>query len=76
MLRPAMSGAWLMHYRVYGLNDVSGQIVVGGDLLVETDEEAIRLSREMYSDAAFEVWCKDRRVFTQGLMTKNADKAG
>ncbi|MDB5737988.1 MAG: hypothetical protein JWO65_1656 [Sphingomonas bacterium] len=65
-----------MHYRIYGLSDVSGRIVAGGDLLVETDEEAIRLGCEMYSNAAFEIWCKDRRVFTQGLMTKHAGKTG
>jgi hypothetical protein len=53
-----------MHYRLYGLSRTTGKIVNGSDLRVDSDEEAIRLGHQTYPDQAFEIWCRERRVFT------------
>jgi hypothetical protein len=53
-----------MHYRLYGLSGATGRIVNGTDIMVQSDEEAIRVGLETYPDGSFEIWCKARRVYT------------
>jgi len=53
-----------MHYRLYRLNETTGKIVDGADILAENDREAIQAGRDVCTDAPFEIWCKSRRVYS------------
>jgi hypothetical protein len=57
-----------MHYRLYALSKVSGKITSGTDIDVETDAEAIRAGEAAFPGAPFEIWCKERRVYTSAGM--------
>lgn len=51
-----------MHYRLYALDDRTGRIISGQDMLADDDDAAVRTARGMYPDRPFEVWCRARRV--------------
>lgn len=56
-----------MHYRLYGLDDVTGKIVNGDDILAKSDDEAIRVGHQTYPGRSFEIWCNARRVLTHRI---------
>jgi hypothetical protein len=55
-----------MHYRLYELDDRTGRIVSGQDVLADDDANAIRAAHGLYPDTPFEIWNGARRVVTVG----------
>lgn len=53
-----------MHYRLYELDDRTGRIVHGQDVLADDDATVIRTGYDLYPDAPFEIWHEARRVAT------------
>ncbi|WBO21884.1 hypothetical protein [Sphingomonas abietis] len=53
-----------MHYRLYALNPNSGKIMQGSDLAAESDADAIAAGHSAHPSSPFEIWCRQRCVFT------------
>jgi hypothetical protein len=53
-----------MHYRLYELDDRTGRIVSGQDVMADDDAGAIRAAHGIYPETPFEIWHSARRVAT------------
>jgi hypothetical protein len=62
-----------MHYRLYGLNPVTGKIMQGQDIAAESDAEAIAAGHAAHPETPFEIWCSARLVFTKAHSTPTTD---